>query len=59
LITAFFVDESVVNNVIGGQDLQSGLYIYPNSIKENVTISVNNFTGNIKTEGYDLIGNRL
>ena len=36
-----------------------GGYIFPNPTKENITISVNNFTGNIKTEGYDLIGNRL
>jgi hypothetical protein len=33
--------------------------IYPNPTNENVTISINNFTGNIQTEVYDLIGNRL
>jgi hypothetical protein len=33
--------------------------IYPNPTNENITISVNNFNGNIKTEVYDLIGNRL
>jgi len=33
--------------------------IYPNPTNENITISVNNFTGNIQTEVYDLIGNRL
>ena len=33
--------------------------IYPNPTNENITISVNNFNGNIKIEVYDLIGNRL
>ena len=32
---------------------------FPNPTKENITISVNNFNGNIQTEVYDLIGNRL
>lgn len=40
-------------------DKISRLSIYPNPTKENITISVNNFNGNIKTELYDLIGNRL
>ena len=33
--------------------------IYPNPTKENISIRVNNFTGNIHTEVYDLLGNRL
>lgn len=33
--------------------------IYPNPTNENITISVNNFNGNIKIEVYDSIGNRL
>ena len=33
--------------------------IYPNPTNENITISINNFNGNIQTEVYDLIGNRL
>ena len=33
--------------------------IYPNPTNENITISINNFTGNIQTKVYDLIGNRL
>ena len=33
--------------------------VFPNPTNENITISVNNFTGNIQTEVYDLIGNRL
>jgi hypothetical protein len=36
-----------------------GGYIFPNPTKENITINLNNFSENIKTEGYDLIGNRL
>ena len=37
----------------------TSLSVYPNPTKENITISVNNFNGNIQTEVYDLIGNRL
>jgi hypothetical protein len=33
--------------------------IYPNPTNENITILVNNQNGNINTEVYDLIGNRL
>ena len=33
--------------------------IYPNPTNENITILVNNFNGNIQTELFDLIGNRL
>ena len=33
--------------------------IYPNPTKENITISVNNYSGNIQTEVFDLIGNEL
>ena len=33
--------------------------IYPNPTNENITILVNNFNGNIQTEVYDLIGNKL
>jgi hypothetical protein len=36
-----------------------GGYIFPNPTKENITINLNNFSENIKTEGYDLIENRL
>ena len=34
-------------------------YIYPNPTKEDITININNFNGNIQTEVFDLIGNRL
>ena len=33
--------------------------IYPNPTNENITISVNNHNGNINTEVYDIIGNRI
>jgi len=33
--------------------------IYPNPTNENITISIENFNGNIQTQVYDLIGNRL
>ncbi len=35
------------------------LSVYPNPCKEKISISVENFNGNIKTEVFDLIGNRL
>ena len=36
-----------------------GGYIFPNPTKENITISLNNFSKNIKIKIYDLIENRL
>ena len=33
--------------------------LYPNTTKENITTSLQNFNGNIQYEVYDLIGNRL
>ena len=33
--------------------------IYPNPTKEDINISIENFNGNIQTEVYDLIGNKL
>ena len=35
------------------------LNVYPNPTKENIDISIDNFNGNIQTEVFDLIGNRL
>ena len=35
------------------------LKIHPNPTNENFTVSIENFNGNIQTEVYDLIGNRL
>ena len=35
------------------------LNAYPNPTNENITVSVNNYNGNVHTEVYDLIGNKL
>ena len=40
-------------------EVSSQLNIFPNPTNENITISIENFNGNIQTEVYDLIGNRL
>ena len=40
-------------------EIEKKLSVYPNPTIENITISINNFNGNIQTEVYDLIGNRL
>jgi len=40
-------------------EVSKQINIYPNPTKEDVTISIENFNGNIHTEVYDLIGNRL
>ena len=56
---SFFVDQSNVTNIIRDGDLQSGVYIYPNPTNENITITIENYNGKIRTEVYDLIGNKL
>ena len=38
---------------------KSDVSIYPNPTKEIISISINNFNGNIQTEVFDLIGNKL
>jgi PKD repeat protein len=40
-------------------EVSNQINIFPNPTNENVTISINNFNGNIQTEVYDLIGNML
>ena len=40
-------------------EIEKSLSVYPNPTIEELNISVENFNGNIKTEVYDLIGNRL
>jgi len=40
-------------------EISNKINVFPNPTKENITISINNFNGNIQTEVYDLIGNRL
>ena len=41
------------------QEIPQSISLYPNPTNENITISIENFTGNLQTEVYDLIGNRL
>ena len=52
----FSTNCSVPNSV---QEIPQSISLYPNPTNENITISINNFNGNIQTEIYDLIGNRL
>lgn len=40
-------------------EIEKNLSVYPNPTNENITISINNFIGNIQTEIFDLIGNKL
>ena len=40
-------------------EVSNQINIFPNPTNENITISIENFNGNIKTEVYDLIGHRL
>ena len=37
----------------------NAISLYPNPTNENITISIENFNGNIQTEVFDLIGNKL
>ena len=46
-------------STIGIIEIEKNLSVYPNPTNEEITISINNFNGNIQTEVYDLIGNRL
>ena len=67
LVNGCGTDSLVKNDLIfcsGGPNVSieennSIVNIYPNPTKENITIKIDNFNGNIKTEVYDLIGNRL
>ena len=40
-------------------ETNSKISIHPNPTNDNITISVKDFSGNIKTEVYDVIGNNL
>ena len=39
--------------------IANNIKVFPNPFIDDITIIVNNFNGNIQTEVYDLIGNRL
>ena len=41
------------------QEIINTISLYPNPTNENITISIENFNGNIQTEVYDLLGHRL
>ena len=40
-------------------EFSNNINVFPNPTNENITISIENFNGNVQTEVYDLIGNRL
>ena len=40
-------------------EVSNQINIFPNPTNQNITISIENFSGNIQTEVYDLIGHRL
>ena len=52
-----YEDASWINSV--NESLKNNISLYPNPTKENITISTKNYSGNIKTEVYNLIGNKL
>ena len=49
----------IVDTILSIKQKTNFINIYPNPTNENITISIDNFNGNIQTEVYDLIGNRL
>jgi hypothetical protein len=49
----------IVNFLSLNKEFYDGFNVYPNPTKENIIISIENYYGNIKTEVFDLIGNRL
>jgi hypothetical protein len=51
-----YEDASWINSI---NENLSDITLYPNPTKDNITISLQNFNGNIQSEVYDLIGNRL
>ena len=58
---SFFTNSTWTSLNTGVQDEYQpfSLKTFPNPTKENITISVNNFNGNIQTDVFDLIGNKL
>ena len=49
----------IVNFLSLNKEFYDGFNAYPNPTNENITISIENYYGKIKTEVYDLIGNKL
>ena len=58
---SFFTNSTWISLNTGFQDEYQlfTLKTFPNPTKENISISINNFSGNIKTEVFDLFGNKL
>ena len=53
----FIINCNNVTNLINEEDIS--FISYPNPTKENITISIKNFNGNIQIQVYDIIGNQL
>ena len=53
----FSIDCSTVS--VETIDSSTPLLVYPNPTKESISVSVNNYNGNIKSEVFDLVGNKL
>ena len=55
--------QNIIINCVTGSNLQfpekRSSLIYPNPTKGEIIISVNNFNGNIKSELFDLMGNKI
>ncbi|MDB2485021.1 T9SS type A sorting domain-containing protein, partial [bacterium] len=43
----------------GVKNWKNSMLIFPNPTNQNIAISIENFNGNIQTEVYDLLGNKL
>ena len=56
MVGVIIVQEDPISSV---NEKKSLVNIQPNPTNENITISIEKFNGNIQTEVYDLIGNRL
>ena len=61
------LNDNTINRYVGvsypGMGLKSEtnskISVHPNPTNKNITISIKNFNGNIQTEVYDIIGNKL
>ena len=53
---SFFVDQSVVTNVIGSEDSQPELTVYPNPFNESITVKIQNIDGPHIIEVFDISG---
>ena len=52
-----YEDASWINYV--NENLKNNILLYPNPTKEKINISIDNYSGNMRTEVFDLVGNRL